>query len=159
MWNAGNNYSEKELEVVKELEFELFKYNPGFRSMWHDNFEAYFQGTLDEERWERCERERNKELEEIHRKRMVEDFEYVRFQHELAVLEEQLFGDSNFPMKYNEWQKDWSKSREKWENDKLYQIAKDWGWKLSRTVLELYSKNKIIYGSCLEDFTLLKQFG
>ncbi len=145
MWNAGHNYNHAELEVVKELERELFKYNPGFRSMWHDDFEAYFRGTMNQERWERRERERSKELAEIQRKRMLEDFEYVRFRHELAVLEEQLFGDSNFSMKYNEWQKDWSQRREKWETDKLYQTAKDWGWELSKAAFQLYEKYKIIH--------------
>lgn len=145
MWNANHNYTNEELEIVKELERELFKYNLGFRSMWHDNFEEFFRGTLDEKVWENREKERNKELEAVHRKRMVEDFEYVRFQHELAVLEEQIFSDANFSMKYNEWQKDWNKRREKWENDKLYRVAQDWGWQLSRAALEHYTKNKAIH--------------
>lgn len=142
MWNQGANYNEDELEVVKELEQELFKYNPGFRAMWHDNFEEYFKGTFDEKYWNQAEERRNIELDQMAKKRMLEDFEYVAFQHDMAMTQEMFSRDDLFSLKAKD--KFHQNTREKWENDQLYQVAKDWGWKLSKFAIELYEKNNMI---------------
>ncbi|MBI2607601.1 MAG: hypothetical protein HYW51_02130 [Candidatus Doudnabacteria bacterium] len=145
MWYSGNDFTNEELEVLKELERELFKYNPGFRAMWHDDFEEYFKGTLNEEYWERREKQRNKELEEIVRKRMVEDFEYVKFRHELAEIEEMLSRDDLFSIKARAgFEDEWEKAQEKKREDKLYVTAKDWSFELSHLAYELYETYKLL---------------
>ncbi|OGE74291.1 MAG: hypothetical protein A3I07_04525 [Candidatus Doudnabacteria bacterium RIFCSPLOWO2_02_FULL_42_9] len=142
MWNAGNNYSQEELEVVKELEQELFKYNLGFRAMWHDNFEEYFKGTLDEEYWNQREQQRSKELEEIVRKKMIEDFEYLKFRREMALIEDELFSDHNFSL---ESEMRFQERREKWKDDKLYKIAKVWSIDMLKRSCDLYERHKFIH--------------
>ena len=54
MWNE-HNYNAEELKIVRELEYLLFMYNPGFWAMWHDNFDEYFKGTQNHDYWEKQE--------------------------------------------------------------------------------------------------------
>ncbi len=56
MWYANDNYSKEEQLILMELEYDLFRCNPGLRAMWQDNFQEYFRGTLNEEYWKYRER-------------------------------------------------------------------------------------------------------
>ena len=151
MWNE-HNYNPEELQIVKELEFLLFKYNPGFRAMWHDNFEEYFKGTQSQEYWDRQEEIRNKELERIFEENM-RDPEYASWRREMAVIEKTFFGDPNesYIARSRWYEKEQimaeSEEREikhgkKLHSDKLYHLAKNWGMDLMRLAGEKYEKTK-----------------
>lgn len=140
MWHAGHNYTKEEKEVLRELEYDLFMYNPGFRSMWHNNFEKYFEATFDEEKWEQREEEREKEIAEEVGRQMIEDPDYATMMHKRAVVEEALFGDLDpvhVPIEMRadveELKREIEESDEDFDdddNDPLYMLAKNWGMNL-----------------------------
>lgn len=135
MWNE-HNYNPEELKIVKEFEYPLFMFNPGFRAMWHDNFEEYFKGTQSQEYWDRQEEIRSKELDKIFEENM-RDLEYASWRHEMAVIEETLFGDPNesyiAKSRWYEREQMMTQTEEserkhdsKLRNDRLYNLAKKW---------------------------------
>jgi hypothetical protein len=151
MWN-DHNYNPEELKIVREYEFLLFKYNPGFRAMWHDNFEEYFKGTQSEEYWNKREAEREKKLDKIFEENM-KDPEYASWRSELAIIEESIMGDPNeSPIARSRWfeREQWMKEFElrearyeqKLENDQLLKLAKSWSMKVMQISGDAYEKNK-----------------
>jgi len=140
MWNTNHNYSKEELEIIKELEKDLFNHNPGYRAMWHDNFEAYFAGTLDEKLWNQRVAERKSELGELERKRMTTDFRYVQFQKEFAEIQENTF--SGFYSDDEEFEKYYNSRKKREDTDELYQLSKAWSMDLSEKALTAYEKTK-----------------
>jgi len=153
MWNEGKNLSPEELEIMREFEYTYFMYNPGFRSMWLDNFDEYFKGTQDEKYWERREREREKEIQAHMEYNMRTNPEYASRMHEMAILEETLFGDpAESYIARSRWfeREQMMKEMAEYEDpidrilegDKLYHLAKDWSIKVLKTAGEAYEKTK-----------------
>ncbi len=154
MWNE-HNYNLEEIKVVREFEYLYFMYNPGFRAMWHNNFEEYFKGTQDEKYWEKREEEREKEIRADVEYNMRTDPEYASWRAELAIIEETLLGDPNESyIAQSRWfereqmmkeaeKADWE-YRSKLENDRLYKMAKDWSMSLLKVAGPAYEKNKDI---------------
>ncbi|MEK7097283.1 MAG: hypothetical protein AAB906_00340 [Patescibacteria group bacterium] len=150
MWNE-HNYNAEELKIVRELEYLLFMYNPGFRAMWHDNFDEYFKGTQNHDYWEKQEEIRNQELEASVSRRMIEDPEYASWRNEMAVMEETLFGDPNesyiarsrwFERKQMLAEMEEYDAQENWHNDKLFQAANEWGMNLIKIADTEYEKSE-----------------
>ncbi len=145
MWNTGD-YTTEELEVLKEREYDLFMFNPGFRAMWHDNFEEYFRGTLDEEYWQKREQEREKEIEEEVHNRMLTDPEYRQWRNELAIIEQEAFREYTDPIlaKGRKFEREQISDLEhdydnrQWEKDSLHEIAQKWGRNLGKATDKLY---------------------
>jgi hypothetical protein len=154
MWNE-HNYNQEELKIVREFEYLYFMYNPGFRAMWRNNFEEYFKGTQDEKYWEKREEEREKEIIEDVEYNMRTDPEYASWRAELAIIEETLLGDpSESYITRSRWfereqmmkeaEKEQWEYRRKLENDRLYQMSKDWSMALLKMAGPVYEKNKDI---------------
>ncbi len=157
MWNADKKLTPEEIAVMREFEYLYFKFNPGFRAMWHDNFEGYFKGTLDEKYWKQREREREKELDEIFEENM-RDPDFASWQHELAIIEETIMGDpAESPIARSRWyeREQWiaeaqAKQEEfdrKLHNDELYKLAKAWSMEVLKLAGPCTKKRKIQIGS------------
>ncbi len=153
MWHSGKNYTDEEWKIVKEHEYYLFMYNPGFRAMWHNNFEEYWKGLRDEEYWERREEEREKELAEIVRENM-KDPEYASRMNEITIIEETLFGNpETSPIARSRWfereqmlkEMENYDSSKKWRNDELLKTAKNWGMDLLKIIANSQEKTKNIH--------------
>jgi hypothetical protein len=154
MWLADRNYTPEELAIVKEHEYDLFMYNPGFRAMWHNNFEEYFKGLRDEAYWNKREEQREKEIEAEVSYNMMRDPEYASMMHERAMTEEALFGDPDESMlargrqfEREQMLKDVGEYQtlRKWENDELYKTARDWSMELLESGGKLEQKTKNIH--------------
>lgn len=150
MWYSDRIYSKEELAILRELEQEMFKFNPGFRAMWHNDFEEYFKCTQDGAYWEKREEEREQELQVSMQRRIIEDPEYYQRMHEMAPIEEQFNGDLD-PMatlslrtgsgRALEEDEDFEYKR-KWENDPLLKQAKEWMMYMLKTAGPLYDQTK-----------------
>lgn len=132
-----------------------FMYNPGFRAMWHNNFEEYFKGTQDEKYWEKREAEREKEIRADVEYNMRTDPEYASWRAELAIIEETLLGDpSESYIARSRWfereqmmkaaEKEDAEHSRKLESDRLYKMAKDWSIPLLKMAGSAYEKDKDI---------------
>lgn len=149
MWNADQNYTKEELETVRELEYELFMADPGFRLMWHDDFEEYFKGTMNEEYWHKREEERHRELTEQTRRRMIEDPGYANWRSELAMAEDTVLQALSDPVlsrgrRFERANLDLDYERPDYESDPLYLAAKNWSRELSQKADELYEQTKFL---------------
>ncbi len=153
MWNSDKNLTPEEKDVMREFEYTYFMYNPGFRSMWYDNFEEYFKGTLDEKYWEKREKEREKEIQEKIEYNMRTNPEYANRMHEMAIFEETLFGDPDESyIAKSRWferqqlQKEMEEyedpNEKRLESDKLYHMAKKWSQDVLVVASEEYEKTK-----------------
>jgi hypothetical protein len=147
------NYSVEELEIVKEREYLLFKYNPGFCAMWHNNFEEYFKGTQDREYWKKQEEVRGKEIETKIQRNMIGNPEYASWRNELAIIEETLFGDPSESyvarsrwfereQMMNEAEEESDRRDRKLKSDRLYQLSKVWSFEVLKFGEKAYEKNK-----------------
>lgn len=152
MWNE-HNYNQEELKVVREYEYLYFMYNPGFRAMWHNNFDEYFKGTQDEKYWEKREREREKEIEAHIQYQMMTDPEYASMMSERAIVEEALFGDpeTSYMARGRQFEREQMlKEMEEYEDpidkilagDKLYKLAKKWSMEVLKIAGEAYEQTK-----------------
>ena len=97
MWHSDHTYNKEELAVLRELEYDLFMANPGFRSMWNNNFEEYFNALFNEQKWKAREQERHHDHENnwpnTMSRQMIEDPEFARFMRDQAIMDEVLFGE------------------------------------------------------------------
>lgn len=149
MWDPDKNYSKEELVIVRELEYDLFMANPGFRGMWHDDFEEYFKGTLDEEYWNKRDQEREKEIEESVRRGMIEDPNYASWRNELAMIEDAIFKSYADPIlsrgrKFELSRIEQEYERPDYEKDPLYILAKKWSRDASQKFYQFYEETKLL---------------
>jgi hypothetical protein len=89
MWYSDQTYTPEEIQVLKELEYDLFMFNPGFRSQWNNNFEAYFKALFNKEAWEESQTKSLNRWED----RMQQDPEMRAFLQRQHLIDEVLFGD------------------------------------------------------------------
>jgi hypothetical protein len=170
MWHADHEHSEEEMEVLRELEYDLFMYNPGFRSMWNDDFEAYFKSLFNEQVWEEKLEERLEKIEGNMSHKMIQDPEFAEFMKRQALIDSVLFGDlaiEHAPIDIQEEVREIQQELEEtdkdleirdmfgikefpeepWQKHPLFKKAKDWGRSLHAALSPLYDThpNKDIF--------------
>jgi hypothetical protein len=168
MWHSDKTPSPEELQVLKELEYDLFMFNPGFRSMWNNNFEEYFKALFDEEKWEKKTEERDAHLGENVSLNITKDPEFAEFMQKQAIMGEVLSGNLKIEhvpfklqaemkqlLKENEATKEGWELKERlgldpfddedpWKKDPLFNMAFEWSEKVSKKLFPFYEETKNI---------------
>ena len=170
MWHAGRQYTKEEVEVIRELEYDLFMFDPGFRSAWNNNFERYFEALFDEELWEKHQRERSIELDKGMGMKMMQDSEFAQFMKHEALIDSVLLGEiplHNAPMDIREEVREIYRESEEaekhlrlhemlgvplafesnndlWQKDPLFNQAFEWGDELGKAAVIIYEKDRNI---------------
>ena len=89
MWYSDRTYSPEEIEILRELEYDLFMFNPGFRSVWGNDFKTFFKALVNKELWD----ERNSKVHGSWEDRMEQDSEFRAFMQRQSLIDEVLLGD------------------------------------------------------------------
>ncbi len=163
MWHSDCEHNEEEIKVLKELEYDLFMLNPGFRKLWNDDFESYFKSLFNEDEWENQMDSKMVDLQSDISRKMIEDHEFANYMKEQAILDEVLNGDlriENVPVEMRENLEkivtkvesqtspedeiineffDFSDNNIK---DPLYQKSKKWGIKLTKLLGPIYERTQ-----------------
>ncbi len=101
MWHSNKKYSPGEIEVIRELEYDLFMFNQGFRKLWNDNFEDFFNALFSQKAWENKHVEAYGTWEE----QVDREPELRAFLQKESLIDEVLLGDidiKNVPIKVQE---------------------------------------------------------
>ncbi len=161
MWHSDHEHTPEEIEVLKELERDLFMADPGLRSMWNNNFEEYFQALFDSNKWNDKQDQRQHEISGNMGLKMMQDPEYAKFMKEQAIFDEVLSGEMkihNAPIEMQERLRNmikeqeemetglnegldvWIEKQEKEENngDPLLKTSKRWMMKITKDSGLLY---------------------
>lgn len=174
MWYADRTYTPEEIHVLKELEYDLFMFNPGFRSLWNNNFEEYFKALFNAEAWkEKQGQSRNGWEHNMHM-----DPKFRAFMQRQGLIDQVLFGDidiKNVPLdvqrEIEEIQRESQEAAEQValyerlglnpfeqegeeEQDELYKKASAWREGLSTTFSSFYEQTKHI-----DAFRVLTNYG
>lgn len=171
MWHSDKQYTKEEIEIIRELEYDLFMYNPGFRSMWNNDFELYFKALFDERLWQEMEQKRHGKFHNNMEVRMINDPEFAEFMKEQSIIDSVLFGDMkiehapfglqqeirNIIKGSEDLNKDFelreklglpfnltNEEDEEEKDNPLYKDAKDWGMQLMNISGPLYEQTKDI---------------
>jgi hypothetical protein len=168
MWHAGKQYSEEEIKILRELEYDLFMFDPGFRSAWNNNFEQYFKALFDEQLWEKHRVERSRVLDQDMSLKMASDPEFSKFMQHQSLIDSVLFGDfpiDNAPIEVQQEVKEIYRESEEanrdmklqdmlgipfipepnndpWQKDSLFNLAFEWGDTLGSQAATIYEKDK-----------------
>lgn len=153
MWHSDHEHTEEEIKVLRELEYDLFMYDLGFRTIWNNDFDAYFKSLFDEELWEnKMEQAMNRASQDMSRQ-MLEDPEFAAFMKEQAIVEGVLTGElrpENAPVEMRQDLEALLNREQQWDEldetenpetgDALYITAKNWATNLSKKVGPLYEQ-------------------
>ncbi len=167
MWYSGQRFTPDEIQVLRELEYNLFMSDPGFRSMWADNFEEYFKALFDEKMWTEKEEERYEYISNNISQRMIEDREFSKKMRAEALADSVLEGEISLESVPVEVREEVRKIQEQsnnslrdlqvsellgvssnfdspWEKDPLFNQAYEWAHSLGNLAGKLYEQNKNI---------------
>jgi hypothetical protein len=96
MWHSDHDHTEEEIKVLRELEYDLFMYDPGFRRIWQNDFNGYFHSLFDEQAWESKMNQvfaGQAGAESGISQKMLADPEFARYMKEQVIIEEVLAGE------------------------------------------------------------------
>ncbi len=156
MWHSDHDHTEEEVKVLRELEYDLFMYDPGFRRLWGNDFEGYFHSLFDEQSWENKINQAFTGAESDISRHMLEDPEFARYMKEQTIIEEVLAGELQPEYAPVEMRQELERMMAEQDSgdgpgidiemdepdiaDQLYQDAEKWAHNLSKQIGPLYEQ-------------------
>ncbi len=148
MWHSDHEHSEEEIKVLRELEYDLFMFDPSFREIWNNDFDSYFNSLFDEQAWENKMHQAIEKAGPLMSRQMMEDPEFGEYIKEQAIIDEVLSGElklEHAPIEMRQELEQLLNAREEDQepeniNDPLYIKANNWAGELSKNVGPLYEQ-------------------